>query len=208
MIEFPDPLQADEEGLLAVGGNLELETLLAAYAKGIFPWYGEGQPVLWWSPDPRMVLFPAEFHCSKRLMRRMRQNIYSVSFDQAFDRVIESCAGVPRKGENGTWLLPEMIEAYQRMYQHGYAHSFEVWQNDELVGGLYGVLHHQIFFAESMFSHKIDASKLAVATLCERAIKEGWKLIDCQFHTKHLHSIGGCEISRDMFLQLIEAGRS
>jgi len=205
MIAFPDPSEADEDGLLAAGGNLEPETLLAAYAKGIFPWYAEGQPVLWWSPDPRMVLFPAEFHCSKRLARRMRQNIYSVSFDSSFNDVIRACAEVPRQGEAGTWILPEMMMAYQRMHQLGHAHSIEVWKNKELVGGLYGILHHGVFFAESMFSLKVDASKFALAALCERALQRNWKLIDCQFHTAHLQSLGAREISRELFLKNIQS---
>jgi len=205
MIEFPDPSHANTEGLLAVGGNLEPSTLLAAYAKGIFPWYSKGQHVLWWSPDPRMVLFPAEFHCSKRLARRMRQDLYLVSFDDAFDDVIETCAKIPRQGESGTWILPEMIDAYRRLHQLGHAHSVEVWDNrkgaGELLGGLYGVLLNRVFFAESMFSRKTDTSKIALAALCERALQEGWALIDCQFHTEHLHSLGAREITRSAFLQ-------
>jgi len=209
MIEFPDPTAANVDGLLAAGGNLAPDTLLAAYPKGIFPWYAEGQPVLWWSPDPRMVLFPAEFHCSKRLARRMRQNIYTLSYDEAFDEVVQTCAAIPRHGENGTWILPEMIQAYSRLHQLGHAHSVEVWDNHQgngaLVGGLYGVLLKRVFFAESMFSCKTDASKIALAALCERALREGWKLIDCQFHTAHLHSLGAREITRSSFLQQLRA---
>ncbi|ATX81666.1 leucyl/phenylalanyl-tRNA--protein transferase [Mariprofundus ferrinatatus] len=207
MIEFPDPSQANEEGLLAVGGNLNPETLMAAYSKGIFPWYGEGQPILWWSPDPRMVLFPSEFHCSRRLARRMRQGSYTVSFDRAFSDVIRLCAEIPRKGESGTWIIPEMIQAYCDMFDWGYAHSVEVLEEGELIGGLYGVLYNRIFFAESMFSRKTDASKVALAALCERAIQEGWRLIDCQFHTGHLQSLGAREISRSQFLSLIDPSR-
>ncbi|NWF37218.1 leucyl/phenylalanyl-tRNA--protein transferase [Mariprofundus sp. KV] len=203
MMEFPDPSQADDDGLLAAGGNLQPETLLAAYSKGIFPWYGEGQPILWWSPDPRMVLFPVEFHCSRRLARRMRKDIYSVSFDESFAEVIHACAEIPRRGESGTWILPEMITAYEQMFAEGYAHSVEVWQQDRLIGGLYGVLHNGVFFAESMFSRQVDASKVALAALCERALRENWKLIDCQFHTAHLQSLGAREISRSEFLNRI-----
>jgi len=203
-IEFPDPRQVNTDGLLAIGGNLEPETLLAAYGRGIFPWYGEGQPLLWWSPDPRMVLFPAEFHCSKRLVRRMRQNIYTVSFNRAFDAVIDSCATFPRRGESGTWILPDMIAAYRRLHLLGHAHSVEVWGGDELVGGLYGVLLKRVFFAESMFSRRTDASKIALAALCERALREEWRLIDCQFYTDYLHSLGAREISRDGFMQLLK----
>ena len=200
---FPDPSLANEDGLLAVGGDLEPETLLAAYSKGIFPWYGEGQPLLWWSPDPRMVLFPVAFHCSKRLARRIRQGRYAVSFDTAFSDVIATCADIPRRGEHGTWILPEMQTAYIRMHQLGYTHSVEVRHGDELVGGLYGVLLNRVFFAESMFSRKIDASKIALAALCERALQQGWRLIDCQFHTTHLESLGGREISCDDFMRIL-----
>jgi len=203
VIQFPDPSLANEEGLLAAGGDLQPQTLLAAYARGIFPWYAEGQPVLWWSPDPRMVLFPAEFHCSKRLARRMRQDIYTVSFDEGFEQVIRACAETPRRGENGTWIFPEMITAYTRMHALGHAHSVEVWQDENLIGGLYGVLLNQTFFAESMFSKRIDASKVALATLCEIALREEWKLIDCQFHTEHLQSLGAREVSRQHFMKLI-----
>ncbi len=203
VIEFPDPSKADEDGLLAVGGNLEAETLLNAYSKGVFPWYSEGQPILWWSPDPRMVLFPAEFHCSRRLARRIRQGSYSVTFDRAFDDVIRWCAEVPRK-EHGTWILPEMISAYHHMFEAGYAHSIEVWCDGELAGGLYGVLYNGVFFAESMFSRKSDASKVALANLCEQALHKGWKVIDCQFHTGHLQRLGAREISRQAFLDIIK----
>lgn len=203
MIAFPDPCTADENGLLAMGGDLEPATLLAAYSKGIFPWYSEGEPPLWWSPDPRMVLFPAEFHCSRRLARRMRQNLYTVSTDEAFGSVVQHCADVKRKGESGTWILPEMIEAYQRMFELGHAHSIEVWHHNDLVGGLYGVLHQGVFFAESMFSIKIDASKVAVAALCEQAMRLQWRVIDCQFHTDHLQTLGAREISRQQFMQLL-----
>jgi leucyl/phenylalanyl-tRNA--protein transferase len=211
MIDFPDPAHAGEDGLLAVGGNLAPEMLLKAYAKGIFPWYSEGRPVLWWSPDPRMVLFPDEFHCSRRLARRLRQGSCSISFDQAFDDVIRACAEIRRKGMNGTWILPEMIAAYGQMHGLGHAHSVEVWHDGRLVGGLYGLLLNKVFFAESMFSRKTDASKTAIAALCERALQEGWKLIDCQFHSGHLQSLGAREISRTEFINFLladEPGRS
>lgn len=206
MIEFPDPVEADKYGLLAVGGDLGLETLLKAYSKGIFPWYSEGQPILWWSPDPRMVLFPAEFHCSRRLARRISQGIYTVTVDQAFDDVIRWCADAPRKGGRGTWILPEMISAYSDMFEAGYAHPIEVWSDRDLVGGIYGVLYDGVFFAESMFSRKVDASKVALAILCEHALNRGWKVIDCQFYTGHLQSLGAREISRQAFLDIIGAG--
>lgn len=207
MIEFPDPDLADENGLLAMGANLEPETLLAAYDKGIFPWYSEDQPILWWSPDPRMVLFPNEFYCSGRLARRLNQPQYRFSWDEAFAQVVTTCAEIPRKGEAGTWILPEMIEAYSDLHKAGHAHSMEVWQEDALIGGLYGVLHRQVFFAESMFSKVRDGSKMALAKLVERALVEGWKLIDCQFHTGHLESLGAREIPRSQFRGILEHNR-
>jgi len=203
MIEFPAPDLANEQGLLAIGGDLEAETLLAAYSRGIFPWYAEGQPILWWSPDPRMVLFPDEFHCSRRLARRLGQSRYRISFNEAFSPVIQACARIPRKGEQGTWILPEMVAAYEHMHVLGHALSVEVWKGDDLIGGLYGVFHQGVFFAESMFSRKTDASKMALAGLVKRAAGQGWKLIDCQFHTEHLASLGAREISRQQFLELI-----
>ena len=203
VIEFPNPDQADEHGLLAAGGNLAVETLLCAYSQGIFPWYGEDQPILWWSPDPRMVLFADQFHCSRRLARRMRQPAYRFSRNEAFEQVISHCADIPRAGQHGTWIFPEMIDAYMAMHQQGFAHSFEVWQGERLIGGLYGVLHHQVFFGESMFSCQRDGSKMAMAMMIEAALHESWKVIDCQFYTDHLASLGGVEISRQAFLQLI-----
>jgi len=202
-IEFPDSSLANEDGLLAVGGNLEPETLLAAYSNGIFPWYSEASPVLWWSPDPRMVLFPDEFHMSRRLQRRLKQPQFRFSWDEAFDDVIRICAEIPRRGESGTWILPEMVDAYRKLHQLGHAHSVEIWQGDELIGGLYGVLLNRAFFAESMFSRQTDASKMALAKLVERAQTESWNLIDCQFHTDHLESLGAREISREAFLSAL-----
>jgi leucyl/phenylalanyl-tRNA--protein transferase len=204
MIQFPDPETANADGLLAVGGNLEPETLLAAYSQGIFPWYDEATPILWWAPDPRMVLFPGEFHRSRRLARRMRQPGWRCSWDEDFEAVILACAE-PRGDGLGTWLLPEMIEAYRSLHALGPAHSVEVWFDGELAGGLYGVLHNGVFFAESMFHRRTDASKMALAFLARRAITMSWKLIDCQFHTRHLQSLGARTIPRREFLQLLRA---
>ncbi|MES0371954.1 MAG: leucyl/phenylalanyl-tRNA--protein transferase [Mariprofundaceae bacterium] len=203
VIKFPDPSEANEDGLLVMGGNLEPETLLAAYSSGIFPWFSEGDPILWWSPDPRLVLIPKQFHCSRRLARRLKQDRYRFSWDEAFDAVIQTCAEIPRAGESGTWIIPEMLTAYRRLHELGQAHSVEVWDDDELVGGLYGVLLNRVFFAESMFSNKTDGSKMALAKLIERAEEEEWKLIDCQFHTGHLESLGAREIARAEFLAVI-----
>jgi len=205
MIVFPAPDLADEHGLLAAGGNLKPYTLLTAYKQGIFPWYGEDQPILWWSPDPRMVLFPYEFHVSKRLRRRLNQTQYCFSCNQAFEQVIHACAHIPRKGEQGTWIFPEMIKAYMDLHRQGHAHSFEVWQGDDLIGGLYGVCQKKVFFAESMFHTKTDASKMAMAVLVKHAQTQHWNMIDCQFHTSHLASLGAREISRQDFLKLLES---
>lgn len=202
-IQFPDPVEANEDGLLAVGGDLRPDTLLQAYSKGIFPWYAEHTPILWWSPDPRMVLYPENFYCSTRLKRRLRQSKYQGVMDQDFEAVIQACAQ-PRLGKDGklggTWILPEMQEAYIRLYVLGYAHSFEVYEDGVLVGGLYGVRLGRVFFAESMFSRKRDGSKMAMAYLVMWAKDADVALIDCQMYTEHLMRLGAEEISRDSFL--------
>jgi len=195
---FPDPSEADDNGLLAAGGNLEPGTLLAAYQSGIFPWYEKDGPILWWSPDPRMVLFPGNFHCSRRLARRMRQSDLSITQDTAFDEVMRGCAA----RSEGTWIHPEMITAYQRLFDLGDALSVEVWQGGALVGGLYGVRIGRVVFAESMYSNVTDASKMALAHLASQA----WLMIDCQFHTDHLASLGATEIPRKRFLSLLTEG--
>jgi len=199
MIEFPDPEKADANGLLAAGGDLAPETLIAAYRKGIFPWYEADGPILWWSPDPRMVLFPDNFHCSRRLARRMRQGRFRISENTAFGDVMRACAA--RK--EGSWITPGMITAYTRLFTLGYARSIEVWESDTLVGGLYGVSMEQAFFAESMFHTHTDASKMALAYLAEQAQQNGWIFIDCQFQTGHLASLGAIEIPRSEFLHLL-----
>jgi len=201
---FPDPCEADADGLLAAGGDLAVATLLSAYRSGIFPWYEEDGPILWWSPDPRMVLFPDDFHCSRRLARRMRQGAMRISMDQAFSGVTQGCA----EREEGTWILPEMMQAYQALFASGHARSVEVWQGDDLVGGLYGVHIGRIFFAESMFSRVRDASKMALAHLAQQAREQDWLMIDCQFHTGHLQSLGAVEIPRTEFLQYLSEGIS
>ncbi len=202
MIEFPDPRQADGDGLLAVGGDLSVQTLIHAYQRGIFPWYEAEGPILWWSPDPRMVLFPAAFHCSRRLARRMRQVRLRLSMNSDFAAVVRACAD----RSEGTWIHPEMMAAYQQLFDLGYAHSFEVWREGVLVGGLYGVQIGHVFFAESMFSRVTDASKMAMAHLVRTAEEKAWTMIDCQFHTAHLASLGAVEICRDNFLhRLAEA---
>ncbi len=202
---FPDIslAETDPNGLLAIGGDLSGERILNAYRQGIFPWYSPGQPILWWSPAPRMVLFPAEFHCSRSLRRALRKSSFETSIDLAFEQVIRACAE-PRGSQAGTWLLPEMIESYVALNRAGHAHSVEVWLDDELVGGLYGIAAGQVFFGESMFSRRNDASKVALARLAEIALAQPFQLIDCQIHTEHLASLGAREIERQVFRRSLE----
>ncbi len=203
-IGFPPTRLAETEpnGLLAVGGDLSTTRLLNAYRRGIFPWYNEDQPILWWSPAPRMVLYPEEFHVSRSLRRSMRQRGYAVGVNQAFTAVVEGCAA-PRAGIRGTWLLPPMRAAYGALHAAGHAHSIEVWHQGELVGGLYGVALGQVFFGESMFSRRDDSSKIALAFLAQLAARQPYRLIDCQVYNPHLASLGAREISRDAFEALL-----
>ena len=198
-LAFPPPELA-EDGLLAVGGDLRIERLLLAYRNGIFPWYSAGEPILWWSPDPRMVIDPAGLHVSKRLQRRLRQQTFRLTADQAFAEVLDACAGVPRPGQSGTWITRAMRRAYVQLHEAGYAHSVEAWQGDDLVGGLYGVSLGGAFFGESMFHRTADASKAAMAALCAHACATGIDLIDCQVSTPHLVRLGGYEMPRAAFL--------
>jgi len=193
----------DPNGLLAAGGDLSAARLLEGYRQGIFPWFSEGDPILWWSPDPRMVLFPAELKVSRSLGKTLRNRRYEVRFDSAFSQVVTSCAA-PREGEPGTWIGEAMIEAYQELYRLGYAHSTETWIGGELAGGLYGVAIGRVFFGESMFSRSRDASKIALAALVAHLKNEGFELIDCQMHTRHLETLGAREIPRARFSHLLE----
>ena len=174
-----------------------------AYIHGIFPWYNE-LPILWWSPDPRMILFPESFKCSKSLQRVIKTQKYSVQFDTLFSRVVENCASIKREGEHGTWITTEMKMAYKELFKLGFAHSVEVMHNNRLVGGLYGVSAGGVFFGESMFHTETDASKIALFHLCEWMKKNNLKLIDCQMHTPHLESLGATEISRKEYLKLLK----
>lgn len=205
--EFPPLATALSEpnGLLAVGGDLAPERLLAAYRRGIFPWYSPGEPILWWSPDPRMVLFPAEFKVSRSLGRTLRRGGYEVRLDTAFARVIAACAQTPRRGQHGTWIVPEMQAAYRRLHELGLAHSVETWVDGELVGGLYGIALGRMFYGESMFSWRSDASKIAVAHLARYLERLGFGMVDCQMHTAHLASLGAREIPRDNFIARLDA---
>jgi leucyl/phenylalanyl-tRNA--protein transferase len=193
----------EPNGLLAAGGDLSPERLLEGYRRGIFPWYSAGDPILWWSPDPRMVLFPAEFKISRSLGKTLRNRRYEARFDSAFGEVIASCAA-PRKGEPGTWIGEAMVEAYLELHRLGYAHSVETWIAGDLAGGLYGVAMGGVFFGESMFSRVRDASKIALATLVAHLKSAGFGLIDCQMHTRHLETLGAREIPRARFSRLLE----
>jgi len=193
----------EPNGLLAAGGDLSPERLLEGYRRGIFPWYSEGDPILWWSPDPRMVLFPAEFKISRSLAKILRNRRYETRFDSAFADVIASCAA-PRKGAPGTWIGEAMIDAYLELHRLGYAHSVETWIDGELAGGLYGVAMGGVFFGESMFSRVRDASKIALSALVAHLKSGGFGLIDCQMHTLHLETLGAREIPRARFSRLLE----
>ena len=186
-------------GLLAVGGDLSPERVLEAYRNGIFPWFSEGDPILWWSPNPRMVLFPTEFKISHSLRKILHKNDHEVRFDSAFEQVMRACAS-PRDGQAGTWILEEMIEAYCELHRRGYAHSVETWIDGELVGGLYGMALGKMFYGESMFSRRSNASKIALAHLAKQLESWNYGMIDCQMNTPHLASLGAREIPREEFI--------
>ncbi len=191
--DFPPVKNALQEhnGLLAAGGDLSPKRLLSAYCQGIFPWFNEDQPILWFAPDPRMVLFPQDFKCSHSLKKKIKKSNYEIRVNTQFQAVMQACATTPRAGQNGTWIHHEMIQAYYQLHQLGYAYSVETWQNDQLIGGLYGIRLGSVFFGESMFSHETDASKLAFAFLIQKLAPQ-WQIqiIDCQMYTKHLASLG------------------
>ena len=192
----------EPNGLLAFGGDLSSARLLSAYRSGIFPWFSDDQPILWWSPDPRMVLFPDELHISRSLNKALKKTELMFSYDNAFDRVIEACSQ-PREKQKETWITFEMKQAYHQLHRQGYAHSFEVWDNDKLVGGLYGVAIGQVFFGESMFSHQTNASKIAFVLGVNLLISWGYQLIDCQVETEYLESFGAKNISRREFINYL-----
>jgi len=190
-------------GLLCAGGDLSPERLVDAYSRGIFPWFSEGDPILWWSPDPRMVLFPEELKVSRSLRKKVERGVFETRFDTAFDDVIANCAA-PRAGQSGTWIVPEMVAAYTALHELGFAHSVESWRDGELAGGLYGVWLGRVFFGESMFSREPDASKVALVRLVERLRAQGCELIDCQQATAHLASLGAREIRRKEFARRVQ----
>lgn len=203
---FPDPRHAlqDPDGLLAVGGDLSPPRLLYAYRHGIFPWYHADQPILWWSPDPRAVIFPGEVHLSRSLRRRIAKGGYTASFDTAFAEVLEACAGPrPQQPEGGTWISPAMQVAYAELHRLGHAHSVEIWMEGKLAGGLYGIAIGRVFFGESMFSRRTDGSKLALVHLARQLQAWGYALIDCQVYSEHLQSLGSVRIPRPDFLGLL-----
>ena len=195
----------EPNGLLAAGGDLSPERLLDAYARGIFPWFNEEDPVLWWCPDPRMVLFPRDLHVSRSLRRVMRSNQFAVTLDRAFDAVVQECAA-PRANHDGTWITGDMMDAYARLADLGYAHSVEAWDGDELVGGLYGVALGRVFYGESMFSRRSNTSKVALAYLARQLDRWSFVVIDCQLATGHLASLGAREIARGDFLRHLRTG--
>lgn len=200
---FPDVSEADEHGILAVGGDLSPQRLMLAYQSGIFPWFGSDEPILWWSPPQRMVLFPDELVISKSMRSILRKEVFTVTFNKDFRAVISNCSQISRNGQQGTWISEEMIEAYVKLHELGYAKSVEVWQNNELVGGLYGIDLGHVFCGESMFSRVSNASKVAFITLVENLKTRKYKLIDCQVHNDHLESLGAREIERVQFMEIL-----
>ena len=194
---------SEPDGLLAAGGCLSSHRLINAYQHGIFPWYSEGEPILWWSPNPRLILFPEKLKTSRSLKKTIRKQVFTITFDQAFSQVMQFCAA-PRKAETGTWISEEIYQAYNQLHQQGICHSVEAWCNNELVGGLYGVAIGQVFFGESMFHKKTDASKVAFYHLVLQLSDWGYKLIDCQVHTHHLTRFGAEEIDRKLFVSLLK----
>lgn len=201
---FPPVEYADKYGLLAFGGDLSLKRLLLAYRRGIFPWYSEDQPILWWSPDPRMVIWPGRLHISRSLRKSLRQGCFTVTLDTCFKNVIAACALSRINKNEGTWILPEIAAAYYNLHQAGFAHSVEVWRNGELAGGMYGVSLGRAFFGESMFSYQTNASKTAMAYLMEQLTRWEFGLLDCQVANPHLVRMGGVNISRADFMQKLK----
>ena len=203
--DFPAVEEASEIGLLAVGGDLSAERLIKAYSHGIFPWFDNSQPILWWSPDPRMVLFPEKLKISKSMKQVLKKDVFSVTYNEAFEEVVESCALAKRDGQDGTWITDEMQEAYLKLHKLGLAKSVEVWQDGKLVGGLYGIYlrNKKIFCGESMFTTVSNASKFGFIKFVQKLREQGVNLIDCQVYTDHLASLGAEEISRQEFLKYL-----
>ncbi len=205
-LSFPDPRTASAEGIVAYGGDLSPSRLMMAYRNGIFPWYSINDPILWWSPDPRLILELDDFKLHRSLRKKIAQ--FEIRFDSVFSEVIRECASAPRRGQRGSWIVPEMIEAYETLHTLGYAHSVEAYQNGILVGGLYGVSVGGVFCGESMFAKVADASKVALAALVERLREGEFDFIDCQVPTEHLKSLGAKEVSREFFLRRLAMGQN
>ena len=201
---FPPVTEADVEGILAIGGDLSTQRLLLAYRNGIFPWYSDDEPIIWWCPNPRFVLFPDEIKISKSMRAVIKKQTYSFTINNCFNNVIKNCKTINREGQSGTWISEEVIDAYTNLHNLGYALSAETWKNNKLVGGLYGVKMGNIFFGESMFSLSPNASKFAFIQLVKHLKNEGVKLIDCQVYTTHLESLGAKMIDRNDFMRLLE----
>src|SRR5690606_13324318 len=202
-IQFPDITEATQDGLLAIGGDLSVERLVHAYKNGIFPWFSEGEPILWWSPDPRFVLFPEKLKMSKSMKKVLRNNDVTVTVNKAFREVITECSIIKRSGQQDTWITNDMIEAYVKLHELGHAKSVEVWRENKLIGGLYGIdLNNGVFCGDSMFSKESNASKIALIAFVQNT---NYKLIECQVHAKHLESLGAEEIPRDIFLDFLNS---
>lgn len=204
-LAFP-PVEGAEDGIVAVGGDLSAERLLLAYQEGIFPWFSDDDPIIWWAPDPRFVLFPEKLKISKSMKSVLRKKTFSVTFDQCFKEVISNCQQIKRNDQEDTWITEDMLEAYYELHKKGLAHSVEVWKEDQLVGGLYGVSLGKCFFGESMFAKESNASKVGFITLVQKLQHLNFQLIDCQIHTNHLESLGAEEISREDFMLLLKKG--
>lgn len=208
-LRFPNPELANEDGIIAIGGDLSSQRLLLAYELGIFPWFNPGDPIIWWSPNPRCVLFPADLKISKSMRPIFNQKKFTITLDKAFPEVMKQCSIAKRKGQDGgTWITDDMYLAYCKLHDEGAAHSVEVWQGDELVGGLYGIAIGKIFFGESMFSNVSNASKAGFISLVQHLIENGFKLIDCQQETPHLKSLGASLIPRSKFLSILEENQA
>ncbi|KOY85272.1 leucyl/phenylalanyl-tRNA--protein transferase [bacterium 336/3] len=201
---FPPVTRASSEGVVAIGGDLSEERLLLAYQSGIFPWFSDGEPIIWWSPDPRFVLYPQNVKVSKSMQQLFRKNTFEVTFDKSFEQVILNCKKIKREGQNGTWITDDMVAAYCSLHQKGFAHSVEVWQSGVLVGGLYGLSLGDSFFGESMFAKVSNASKYGFIALVNALEKKGFNLVDCQVHTEHLESLGAEYIPRKKFLESLK----
>jgi leucyl/phenylalanyl-tRNA--protein transferase len=203
-LKFPPVDMANKDGLLAIGGDLKLERIMLAYNQGIFPWYSDETPIMWWSPDPRFVLFPSKLKISKSTRQLLRKNPFKITFDRRFEEVIRQCQNAPRKEQDGTWITDELVNAFIKLHKKGFAHSVEVWQNNELVGGLYGLSIGKVYFGESMFSKVSNASKVGFITLVQEMQKRGISLVDCQVHTDYLESLGAEHITRDNYMGHLE----